>query len=584
MCIRVVERFAVCRCTYYSHSIDACPEYGRRYHAVKTEEVLVGHSCSRHSLTSAKGNTSPPELCQDDTVSSDNSARWDRNDSSSPSQRAQLAEFLDTGRNEMLVGLGMLGAEDDFKVVPAHRKANENDQISLCKVENDSISVSNLGLDIRSVSKGPRSSTEPYSAAPVYDLYVCALYDYEADDETEISFREGDIIQVISKHDSGWWDGIALGKSGCDWINYGHRGWFPRTHCTFDVRRPQNANAGQIGSAITQRESVIRSNNIGLTIRLTAPYVFAHSDYHGSTEEELNFRRGDIIQVIDRQDNGWCDGISNGSFGWFPSNYCTEDISLGLVVQFESYVFARIDYEGSTEGELSFRKGDIIQVIEQQDSGWWDGVSNGVFGCFPSSCCREGTNYTLGTVEDQLEPASTRIMDDIAAQESLNFYTGNLADAPWSTKPSAGSTLEPVGEHNSQDRLQVTSSYMEACEGCRERIIKCVAATINRWPCAACVRLKVHCVPPTTNHDRTHTGNAHLSGLLRELDFEASYDSGKNDYGQHMNASRVFRSEYPQGQMHVSQTPCNDALGTVHSTPNPSKARRRTKTGCLSEY
>ncbi len=62
MCIRVVERYAVCRCVYYSHAIDACPAYGRRDHAVRTKEVLVGYTCSRHSTTSSQPSTSQPRF------------------------------------------------------------------------------------------------------------------------------------------------------------------------------------------------------------------------------------------------------------------------------------------------------------------------------------------------------------------------------------------------------------------------------------------------------------------------------------------------------------------------------------------
>ncbi|KAK2625723.1 hypothetical protein QTJ16_005035 [Diplocarpon rosae] len=43
---------------------------------------------------------------------------------------------------------------------------------------------------------------------------------------------------------------------------------------------------------------------------------------------------------------------------------------------------------------------------------------------------------------------------------------------------------------------------MRACEGCRRRKIKCDAATTNTWPCSACIRLKLHCVPPAVNADR----------------------------------------------------------------------------------
>lgn len=42
---------------------------------------------------------------------------------------------------------------------------------------------------------------------------------------------------------------------------------------------------------------------------------------------------------------------------------------------------------------------------------------------------------------------------------------------------------------------------MRACNGCRKRKIKCDAATTNTWPCTACLRLKLVCVPPTISQD-----------------------------------------------------------------------------------
>ena len=54
MCIKIIERYAVCKCIYYSHSIDACPAYGRRDHPVRTREVLVGYTCSKHSVNGSQ--------------------------------------------------------------------------------------------------------------------------------------------------------------------------------------------------------------------------------------------------------------------------------------------------------------------------------------------------------------------------------------------------------------------------------------------------------------------------------------------------------------------------------------------------
>ena len=55
-----------------------------------------------------------------------------------------------------------------------------------------------------------------------------------------------------------------------------------------------------------------------------------------------------------------------------------------------------------------------------------------------------------------------------------------------------------VDEYNRHKRLKV----MRACDGCRKRKIKCDGAIQNGpWPCGACNRLKLKCVPPTLDHD-----------------------------------------------------------------------------------
>lgn len=52
------------------------------------------------------------------------------------------------------------------------------------------------------------------------NTWVRALYDYESDDRTSLSFSQNDIIQVLTQLDSGWWDGIIRGE----------RGWFPSNY------------------------------------------------------------------------------------------------------------------------------------------------------------------------------------------------------------------------------------------------------------------------------------------------------------------------------------------------------------------
>ncbi|EPS39237.1 hypothetical protein H072_7003 [Dactylellina haptotyla CBS 200.50] len=69
----------------------------------------------------------------------------------------------------------------------------------------------------------PRSSNP---VAPAHSpsppaMFVRALYNYAADDPTSLSFHQGDVIQVLTQLESGWWDGIVNGQ----------RGWFPSNYC-----------------------------------------------------------------------------------------------------------------------------------------------------------------------------------------------------------------------------------------------------------------------------------------------------------------------------------------------------------------
>ncbi|KAI2626682.1 ras GEF [Hypoxylon sp. NC1633] len=75
--------------------------------------------------------------------------------------------------------------------------------------------------------------------APPGTLYVRALYDYEADDRTSLSFHEGDVIQVITQLESGWWDGVINGV----------RGWFPSNYCktiTNPEEIPEQVQNGEV--------------------------------------------------------------------------------------------------------------------------------------------------------------------------------------------------------------------------------------------------------------------------------------------------------------------------------------------------
>jgi hypothetical protein len=73
---------------------------------------------------------------------------------------------------------------------------------------------------------------------------------------------------------------------------------------------------------------------------------------------------------------------------------------------------------------------------------------------------------------------------------------------------------------------------MRACEGCRRRKIKCDAATTNAWPCAACIRLKLNCVPPTVSYDKDFNGSQGFE-LDSKLDYASPDEHSQHDYQPH---------------------------------------------------
>uniref|UniRef100_A0A8C5M315 Rho guanine nucleotide exchange factor 7 n=1 Tax=Leptobrachium leishanense TaxID=445787 RepID=A0A8C5M315_9ANUR len=67
-------------------------------------------------------------------------------------------------------------------------------------------------------------------------------------------------------------------------------------------------------------------------------------------------------------------------------------------------VRAKFNFQQTNEDELSFSKGDIIQVTRLEDGGWWEGKHSGKTGWFPSNYVRE-----IKSSEKPVSPKSTTL-------------------------------------------------------------------------------------------------------------------------------------------------------------------------------
>ncbi|XP_019408228.1 PREDICTED: sorbin and SH3 domain-containing protein 2 isoform X5 [Crocodylus porosus] len=227
-----------------------------------------------------------------------------------------------------------------------------------------------------------------------------AVYDFKAQTSKELSFKKGDTVYILRKIDQNWYEGEHHGRVGIFPISYVEKLSPPEK--AQPARPPPPAQIGEIGEAV-------------------AKYNFS-----ADTNVELSLRKGDRVILLKRVDQNWYEGKIPGTNrqGIFPVSY-VEVIKKNALKGVDDYpdppipqsyssdrvhhlsstkpqrpVFAHenihsggepfqalYNYTPRNEDELELREGDIIDVMEKCDDGWFVGTSRRTkfFGTFPGN-------------------------------------------------------------------------------------------------------------------------------------------------------------------------------------------------------
>ncbi|KAI4882672.1 hypothetical protein NFI96_008925, partial [Prochilodus magdalenae] len=228
--------------------------------------------------------------------------------------------------------------------------------------------------------------TEPlYSTVDELDLpdsglleeYV-ALYTYESPESGDLTFRAEDVILVIEK-EGEWWKGCIGDQSGL----------FPSNYV-----KPKDSDTAKSGASVKKPEIA----------QVTAAFI-------ATTAEQLSLTPGQLILVLHKNSCGWWLGERQArgkkrQKGWFhSSNIKLLEPNSGKTTpapQPLCQVIAMYDYKAANEDEMSFLKGQLINVLNKDDSDWWKGELNGVTGLFP-------TNYVKMTTESDPSQQCVRV-------------------------------------------------------------------------------------------------------------------------------------------------------------------------------
>ncbi|XP_073910936.1 sorbin and SH3 domain-containing protein 2 isoform X34 [Castor canadensis] len=142
-----------------------------------------------------------------------------------------------------------------------------------------------------------------------------AKYNFNADTNVELSLRKGDRIILLKRVDQNWYEGKIPGTN--------RQGIFPVSYV--DVIK-KNTKGAEECPAPPIPHSYSSDRIHSLSSNKPQRPVFTHENIHGGgepNEDELELRESDVIDVMEKCDDGWFVGTSRRTkfFGTFPGNY-----------------------------------------------------------------------------------------------------------------------------------------------------------------------------------------------------------------------------------------------------------------------
>ncbi|XP_061033375.1 sorbin and SH3 domain-containing protein 2 isoform X6 [Eubalaena glacialis] len=153
-----------------------------------------------------------------------------------------------------------------------------------------------------------------------------AKYNFSADTNVELSLRKGDRIILLKRVDQNWYEGKIPGTN--------RRGIFPVSYVEVIKKNTTKGAEDYPDPPIPHSYSSDRIHS--LSSNKPQRPVFTHENIQGGgepfqalynytprNEDELELRESDVIDVMEKCDDGWFVGTSRRTkfFGTFPGNY-----------------------------------------------------------------------------------------------------------------------------------------------------------------------------------------------------------------------------------------------------------------------
>ncbi|XP_032288190.1 sorbin and SH3 domain-containing protein 1 isoform X42 [Phoca vitulina] len=177
----------------------------------------------------------------------------------------------------------------------------------------------------------PAEKAQPKKLAPVQVLEygeAIAKFNFNGDTQVEMSFRKGERIMLLRQVDENWYEGRIPGTS--------RQGIFPITYVDV-IKRPLVKNpvdyidlpfssSPSRSGTVSPQQPQAQQRRVTPDRSQTSQDIFSYQalySYIPQNDDELELRDGDIVDVMEKCDDGWFVGTSRRTrqFGTFPGNY-----------------------------------------------------------------------------------------------------------------------------------------------------------------------------------------------------------------------------------------------------------------------
>ncbi|KAG9348677.1 hypothetical protein JZ751_028994 [Albula glossodonta] len=160
----------------------------------------------------------------------------------------------------------------------------------------------------------PSNGSSGGGAERIYDLNIPALvkFAYTAEREDELTLVKGSRVVVMEKCSDGWWRGAYGGRVG----------WFPSNYVLEEGEEASSDPHGFLTSRPGQGQGAVANGQGGrgrVLHMVQTLYPFS-----SVTEEELNFEKGETMEVVEKPENDpewWKCKNARGQVGLVPKNY-----------------------------------------------------------------------------------------------------------------------------------------------------------------------------------------------------------------------------------------------------------------------